>query len=496
MISRILVACRGEIALRIVRAARECGVETVVAHSQADANSLAAQLANYKICIGPNTAKDSYLNIDAMLNAAHIYDCSAVYPGYGFLSESAQFARKCKEDGLIFIGPSAEVIEEMGSKSQARENAEKAGVPVVPGSDGVLKNAQEGLEVAKRVGYPVLIKAVSGGGGRGMRACHNDEELLKNFETASAEAKACFNDDRLYLEKLIINPKHIEFQIIGDTHGNVVHLGERDCSIQRNHQKMIEETPSKAISPDLREEMGMHAVALAKSVGYTGAGTIEYVLDSNGAKDGNPPKFYFIEMNTRIQVEHPITEEVYGVNLVREQLRIASGLRLSVKQEEVVPRGHAIECRINAEDPAKNFRPSPGKTPFVHFPGGCGIRVDSALYSGGEISPYYDSLAAKIITFAPTRLEAIRKMRSALFEVHVDNIPTTCELLYGITWHPDFLKGKYDTSFIAKNMDDILMWLDITDAADAQAAKSTTAISASASECALLGNADMSRQAD
>ncbi len=452
MIKRVLVACRGEIALRVVRSCRENGIESVVAHSTADANSLPAQTATYSICIGPAPATQSYLNIDALINAAHLYNCDAIHPGYGFLSESTVFAERCEKEGIGFIGPSAKVIEDMGSKSIARDNAKRSGMPVVPGSDGILESVEQALTYAEKVGYPVLLKAVSGGGGRGMRACSDEKSLRHFYEEAKAEARACFGDDRLYLEKLILKPRHIEFQIMADKHGNVVHLGERDCSIQRNHQKMIEETPSRALTPELREKMGSDAVNLAKMVGYEGAGTIEYVL----APDGN---YYFIEMNTRIQVEHPITEQVFGVDLITEQLRVASGLQLSFKQEDIKPHGHAIECRINAENPLHNFRPSAGKVPVVHFPSGLGVRVDSALFSGSEISPFYDSLAAKIITFAPTRLQAMRRMRSALTEVIIDGVDTTAELLLAITYQPDFLKGAYDTSFIGEHLDEMVNFL-------------------------------------
>ncbi len=453
MLKRILIACRGEIALRIIRCCKELGVETVAAHSKADADSLPVQLATHRICIGAVPARQSYLDIDAVLNAAHLFDCDAVHPGYGFLSESSAFADRCTQMGLKFIGPSAQVIAQMGSKSVARDCAQRSGMPVVPGSEGVLTSLEEAQAVAQNVGYPVLLKAVSGGGGRGMRRCDDAQALARFYPEARAEAAACFNDDRVYLEKLILNPRHIEIQIMADTHGNVVHLGERDCSIQRNHQKMMEETPSRAITAEMRHKMGMDAVNLAKSVGYTNAGTIEYVL----APDGN---YYFIEMNTRIQVEHPITEQVYGVDLIAEQLRVASGLPLSFTQAEMQPRCHAIECRINAESPLHNFRPSAGAVSVVHFPSGMGVRVDSALYSGSEVSPFYDSLAAKIITFAPTRLQAIRRMRSALSELIIDGIDTTADLLYTILYHPDFLKGKYNTAFIGENLDNLLQWCD------------------------------------
>lgn len=453
MLKRVLVACRGEIALRIIRCCRECGTETVAAYSTADANSLPVQTATHSICIGAARAADSYLNISAILSAALACGCDAVHPGYGFLSENKEFAALCVQHGLKFIGPSAEVIAAMGSKSTARQTAMKSGAPVVPGSDGIVTSAEQACVFAEKVGYPVLLKAVSGGGGRGMRRADDAAMLAHAFDEAKAEAKACFGDDSLYLEKLILRPRHIEFQIMGDSYGNVVHLGERDCSIQRNHQKMLEETPSRALTSELRAQMGADAVKIAKAVGYVGAGTIEYVL----APDN---RYYFIEMNTRIQVEHPITEMVMGVDLIREQLRVASGLPLSCTQEELSANGHSIECRINAESPKYNFRPSAGAVDFVHLPAGLGIRTDSALFTGCEISPYYDSLAAKVIVHAPTRLEAIRRMRGALSELVIGGIDTTADLLYTITYHPDFLKGKYDTAFIEENLAELLSWTE------------------------------------
>ena len=451
MFQRILIANRGEIAVRIARACRELGVETVSVYSQADADALHVQLATRAVCIGPAKAADSYLNADAMLTVAKETGCDAVHPGYGFLSESAEFSDQCAQLGLWFIGPSGDVIRMMGNKSAARDLMKKHHVPVVPGSDGAVDTADEAREIAGEIGYPVLVKASAGGGGRGMRRVDSPEEMESKFQQARSEALACFGDGQLYVEKLILNPKHIEFQILADRHGNVIHLGERDCSIQRKNQKLVEESPSKALTPELREAMGQAAVAAAKAAGYENAGTIEFVVDREG-------HFYFIEMNTRIQVEHPVTEMVTGLDLVREQLRIAAGLPLSVSQEEVVLRGHALECRINAEDPAQDFRPCPGTTQFLHFPGGPGVRVDSMLYNGYEVPPFYDSLVAKVIVHAPTRLEAIRRMRRVLEEMIIEGYPTTADFCHLILHHPDFVKGRYDTGFLAQHQEELLSW--------------------------------------
>ena len=451
MFQRILIANRGEIAVRIARACRELGVETVSVYSQADAEALHVQLATRAVCIGPAKAADSYLNVNALLTVAKETGCDAVHPGYGFLSESAEFSDQCARMGLRFIGPSGDVIRMMGNKSAARDLMKKHHVPVVPGSDGAVETAEEAGKIAAEIGYPVLVKASAGGGGRGMRRVDSPEEMESKFQQARAEALACFGDGQLYVEKLILNPKHIEFQILADSQGNVVHLGERDCSIQRKNQKLVEESPSKALTPELREAMGQAAVAAAKAAGYENAGTIEFVLDQEG-------HFYFIEMNTRIQVEHPVTEMVTGLDLVREQLRIAAGLPLSVSQEDVVLRGHALECRINAEDAAQDFRPCPGTTKFLHFPGGPGVRVDSLLYNGYEVSPFYDSLVAKVIVHAPTRLEAIRRMRRVLEEMIIEGYPTTADFCHLILHHPDFVKGRYDTGFLAQHQDELLSW--------------------------------------
>ena len=451
MFQRVLIANRGEIAVRIARACRELGVETVSVYSQADADALHVQLATRAVCIGPAKAADSYLNVDALLTVAKETGCDAVHPGYGFLSESAEFSDKCAEMGLRFIGPSGDVIRMMGNKSAARDLMKKHHVPVVPGSDGAVETAEEAGKIAAEIGYPVLVKASAGGGGRGMRRVDRAEDMENKFHQARSEALACFGDGQLYVEKLILNPKHIEFQILADSQGNVIHLGERDCSIQRKNQKLVEESPSKALSPELREAMGQAAVAAAKAAGYENAGTIEFVLDQEG-------HFYFIEMNTRIQVEHPVTEMVTGLDLVREQLRIAAGLPLSVKQEDVVLRGHALECRINAEDASQDFRPCPGTTKFLHFPGGPGVRVDSLLYNGYEVSPFYDSLVAKVIVHAPTRLEAIRRMRRVLEEMIIEGYPTTADFCHLILHHPDFVKGRYDTGFLAQHQEELLSW--------------------------------------
>lgn len=451
MFQRVLIANRGEIAVRIMRACREMGVDTVTVYSTADADAIHVQLADQSVCIGPAKAADSYLNVDALLTVARDTGCDAIHPGYGFLSENAEFAQRCADQGLAFIGPSAQVIRTMGNKAAARALMQQHNVPVVPGSDGPVDTAEQAKEIAQAIGYPVLVKASAGGGGRGMRRVDQPEELVAKFQEARAEALACFGDGQLYLEKLILNPKHIEFQILADRHGNVVHLGERDCSIQRKNQKLVEESPSKALSPELRERMGQAAVTAAKAAGYENAGTIEFVLDQEG-------NFYFIEMNTRIQVEHPVTEMVTGMDLVREQLRIAAGLPLSVTQEDVVLRGHALECRINAENPAKGFQPSPGTTAFLHFPGGPGVRVDSLLYNGYAVSPYYDSLVAKVIVHAPTRLAAIRRMRRCLEEMIIEGYPTTADFCHLILHHPDFVKGRYDTGFLAAHQDELLNW--------------------------------------
>lgn len=451
MFHRILIANRGEIAVRIIRTCREMEIETVAVYSTADADALHVKLATRAVCIGPAKAGESYLNMSAILTAALETGCDAIHPGYGFLSENAEFADLCQQCGLKFIGPSGDVIRKMGNKAAARDLMRANGVPVVPGSDGPVASAEEALEIASAIGYPVLIKASAGGGGRGMRRVDAAEDLPALYAAAQAEAVACFGDGELYVEKLILSPRHIEFQILADSRGSVVHLGERDCSIQRRNQKLMEESPSKALSQTLRQSMGNAAVRAAQAAGYQSAGTVEFVLDH----DDN---FYFIEMNTRIQVEHPVTEFVTGLDLIREQIRVAAGLPLSVRQEDIRQTGWAMECRVNAEDPRGGFRPAPGKVEFLHLPGGPGVRVDTALFNGCELSPWYDSLAAKVVAYAPTRLEAIRKMRRALEELIIEGFPTTADLCHLILYQPDFVKGRYDTGFLEQHMDELLQW--------------------------------------
>ena len=450
MLKRVLIANRGEIALRILRACREMGIDTVAVYSQADAEALHVQLAGQAVCIGPARAADSYLNQNALLTVATATGCDGVHPGYGFLSENADFADACAAAGLTFIGPSGDTIRKAGSKSAARDIMRAAGVPVTPGSDGPVSSVEDALAAAETVGYPVLLKASAGGGGRGIRRCDRAEDLPSAYAEAKAEAKACFGDDEMYLEKLVLGPRHIEFQILADRHGNVIHLGDRDCSVQRRNQKLIEEAPAWCLTPELREKMGEAAVRAARAVNYEGAGTVEFLLD------GDLEHFYFMEMNTRIQVEHGVTELITGVDLVRQQLRIASGLTLRIKQEDVKLQGHAIECRINAEDPTQGFRPCPGRVDFLHFPGGPGVRVDSCLYSGCELSPYYDSMAAKILAYAPTRMEAIRRMRRCLEEFTLEGFPTNAELSYQILYHPEFILGECTTAFLDEHLSELL----------------------------------------
>lgn len=450
MLKRVLIANRGEIALRVLRACRELDIETVAVYSTEDREALHTQLATQSICIGPAKAADSYLNQEALLTAAKLTGCDGLHPGYGFLSENADFADACVQAGLTFIGPSGDAIRKAGAKSAARDLMKGAGIPVTPGSDGPVRSVEEALAAAEQVGYPVLLKASAGGGGRGIRRCSGPAELPEALEQAKAEAETCFGNDEMYLEKLVLAPRHIEFQILADRHGNVVHLGDRDCSVQRRNQKLIEEAPARCLTPSLREQMGRAAVDAARAVGYEGAGTVEFLLDADGEH------FYFMEMNTRIQVEHGVTELVTGVDLVRQQLRIASGLSLDLKQENIRLTGHAIECRVNAEDPAADFRPCPGKVEFLHFPGGTGVRVDSALYNGCALSPYYDSLAAKLLVHAPTRLEAIKKMRRCLEEFTLEGFPTNSELSYEILFHPAFVRGSCTTAFLDQNLDSLL----------------------------------------
>ena len=450
MLKRVLIANRGEIALRILRACREMDIETVAVYSSADAEALHVQLATQAVCIGPARAADSYLDQNALLAVAKATDCDAVHPGYGFLSENADFADACAEAGLAFVGPPGDVIRAAGAKSEARERMQAAGVPVTPGSDGPVHSAEDALTVAEQVGWPVLLKASAGGGGRGIRRCNGPDELPAAFAEAQAEARACFGNDEMYLEKLILKPRHIEFQVLADRFGSVVHLGERDCSLQRRNQKLLEEAPAHGLSPAVREKMGEAAVRAARAVHYEGAGTVEFLLDADGEH------FYFMEMNTRIQVEHGVTELITGIDLVRQQLRIAAGLPLGFTQQDVHFSGHAIECRINAEDPANDFRPCPGKVEFLHFPAGTGVRVDSSLYNGCTLPPYYDSLAAKLLAHAPTRLEAVRKMRRCLEEFALEGFATTAELCYEILYHPAFVRGGVSTAFLEENLPALL----------------------------------------
>lgn len=448
MLKRVLIANRGEIALRVLRACRELEIETVAAYSEADAEALHVQLATESVCIGPARAADSYLNQDALLTAALATGCDGIHPGYGFLSENADFSDACAKAGLTFIGPSGEAIRKAGSKSAARDLMKAAGVPVTPGSDGPVSSVEEALAAAEAVGWPVLLKASAGGGGRGIRRCDGPGELPAACAEAKAEAAACFGNDEMYLEKLVLNPRHVEVQILADRQGHTIHLGDRDCSVQRRNQKLMEEAPAPGLSPALRRAMGEAAVRAAEAVGYEGAGTVEFLVDGEN--------FYFMEMNTRIQVEHGVTELVTGVDLVRQQLRIASGLPLDMGQEDVTIRGCAMECRVNAEDPHGDFRPCPGKVEFLHFPGGAGVRVDSCLYNGCTMSPYYDSLAAKILAHGATRLEAIRKLRRCLEEFTLEGFPTNAELSYEILFHPVFVRGRCTTGFLDAHLAELL----------------------------------------
>lgn len=449
MLKKILVANRGEIAVRIIRECMDNSIESVAVYSTADKQALHTLIGTESVCIGGPVTGESYLNMSNIIEAAKGTGCDGIHPGFGFLSENSDFVKLCEEEGIKFIGPSAEVINLMGNKSAARGVMIKEGVPVVPGSEGVVATEQEAVDIAEKIGYPVLLKASAGGGGRGMRKAYSREQVLEGFKAASAEAVNCFGDGSMYVEKLIENPRHVEVQILADKFGNVVHLGDRDCSIQRRNQKMIEEAPAWGLSEDVRRKMCQDAVKAARAVGYENAGTVEFVVD----KDGN---YYFIEMNTRIQVEHPVTEMVTGVNIVKEQLRIASGLPLSVKQEDVQIKGHAIECRITAEKVFENFAPCPGKVEFIHFPAGAGVRVDSGLYSGCEISPYYDSMVAKVIVKGENRVEAIRKMRRALEEMVITGIETTLPVQHLLMYNQRFLRGGYDTGFVENHLGDVL----------------------------------------
>lgn len=448
MFNKILIANRGEIAVRIIRACREMGIRTVAVYSEADRDALHTQLADEAVCIGKAQSSDSYLNMERILSATIATKAEAIHPGFGFLSENSRFVEMCEKCNVAFIGPSAEVISRMGNKSEAKNTMRKAKVPVVPGTKEPVYTVEQALEAVKEIGFPVMIKASAGGGGKGMRVAKNEQEFAKLFETAQQESVHSFSDNTMYLERFVENPRHVEVQILADKYGNVVHLGERDCSVQRRHQKMIEESPCIAISDDLRKKMGETAVRAAKAAGYESAGTIEFLLDQSG-------EFYFMEMNTRIQVEHPVTEFVSGVDLIKEQVYIAAGEPLSVQQKDIEIRGHAMECRINAEDPERHFMPCPGKITDLHLPGGNGIRVDTAVYNDYAIPPYYDSMIAKIIVYDKDRRSAIRKMISALGEVAIEGVKTNVDFLYELLNQPDFQEGNITTDFIPQHYPDL-----------------------------------------
>ena len=443
MLKKVLIANRGEIAIRIIRTCREMGIPTVAVYSEIDKDSLHTKLADEAICIGPAPSNKSYLNIKNILEAAVITGADSIHPGFGFLAENADFAKMCEESNIKFIGPSYNVIELMGNKSNSKDLMKANGVPVIPGSDGSIKSVKEAMEIAKKVGYPIMIKAAAGGGGKGIRLVKSEAELDESYNIVKQEAKVSFNDDEIYIEKFIEEPHHVEIQVLADEYGNSVHLGERDCSIQRKNQKVLEESPSPIIDEKLREEMGKAALKAVKAAKYSNAGTIEFLVDKYG-------KFYFMEMNTRIQVEHPVTEWITGIDIVKEQIKIASGEKLSFKQKDIKFNGHAIECRINAENPEKNFMPSPGEIKDLNLPGGNGVRVDTAIYSGYKIPPTYDSMIAKIIVHSDTRLEAIAKMKRALDECVIDGIDTNIDFLYKILENENFVNGNFDTSFISK----------------------------------------------
>ena len=441
MIRKLLIANRGEIAVRIIRACREMGIATVAVYSEADKESLHTQLADEAICIGPGPSSQSYLNMERIMSATLVSGADAIHPGFGFLSENAKFAEFCEQCNVTFVGPDSKVIRSLGNKQIARNTMVAAGVPVIPGTDKPVMDVETGEQEAEKIGYPVIIKAALGGGGKGMRTAYKPEEFALAFQTAQKEAQMAFGDGTMYIEHFVEHPRHIEFQILADSQGHVIHLGERDCSIQRNHQKMIEESPSAAVSDELRKKMGEAAVKAAKAAHYVNAGTIEFLLEKN-------EKFYFMEMNTRIQVEHPVTEWVTGLDLIKEQLKIASGMPLSITQEEVNIQGHAIECRINAENPWKRFRPSPGTITDLHLPGGQGVRVDTDIYAGYTIPPYYDSMLAKLIVHGNDREEAIAKMQSALGEVIIDGIDTNIDYQFAILGDPDYQAGNFDIEFL------------------------------------------------
>lgn len=455
MFNTILIANRGEIAVTIIRACREMGIRSVAVCSEADRTALHAQLADECICIGPARARDSYLNPQALLTASLLSGAQAIHPGFGFLSENAEFARMCDKCGVTFIGPTADVISLMGDKSSARKTALAAGVPVIPGTDGIVNSLSDAMKAAAQIEYPLMIKASAGGGGRGMRLARSPDDLPQAWQTARAEALACFGDDRVYLERFVEQPRHIEIQLLADHHGRVIHLGDRDCSIQRRNQKILEEAVSPFSDDALRRQMGDAAVKLAVKVGYRGVGTVEFLVDAKR-------QFYFMEMNTRIQVEHPVTEAVTGVNLIQEQIRAAAGEPLTIRQEEVRFTGHAIECRINVEDPLQQFRPSPGVIESLHLPGGPGVRIDSALYQGAVIPPDYDSLIAKLIVHAPTRAQAIARMRRALMEFLISGVETNIDYHLAILREPEFASGQYDISYISRHNDELVAELKET----------------------------------
>jgi acetyl-CoA carboxylase, biotin carboxylase subunit len=442
MIKKLLIANRGEIAVRVIRACKELGIETVAVFSEADRDSLHVQLADEAYCIGPTASKDSYLNFTNIISVAKLTGCDAIHPGYGFLAENAAFAELCRECNIIFVGPSPEAITKMGIKDIARETMREAGVPIVPGSKGVIESIDEAIALAKEIGYPVIIKATAGGGGKGIRVARDEQELIKGINITQQEAATAFGNPGVYIEKYIEDFRHVEIQVLADSYGNVIHLGERDCTIQRRLQKLVEEAPSPALDEETRKLMGEAAVKAAKAVDYTGAGTVEFIFDYKAKK------FYFMEMNTRIQVEHPVTEMITGVDLIKEQIRVASGEKLSLTQEEVVFNGWAIECRINAENPEKNFMPSPGKINMYLPPGGLGVRVDSAAYPGYMIPPYYDSMIAKLIVHAPTREEAIARMKRALSEFVIEGIHTTIPFHIKLFEHEKFVEGNFNTKFL------------------------------------------------
>ncbi|WP_068671917.1 acetyl-CoA carboxylase biotin carboxylase subunit [Oceanobacillus sp. Castelsardo] len=445
MIKKLLIANRGEIAVRIIRACKELGIKTVAVYSEADKEALHVQLADEAYCIGPKLSKDSYLNFTNIMSVATLTEVDAIHPGYGFLAENADFAEICNDCNIEFVGPTPEAIQKMGIKDVARDTMKNANVPIVPGSDGIIESEEEALEIANKIGFPVIIKATAGGGGKGIRVARSEEDLIKGIRVTQKEAETAFGNPGVYLEKFIEDFRHVEIQVLADKHGNVVHLGERDCSIQRRLQKLVEETPSPAITPETRQKMGEASVKAAKAVNYVGAGTIEYIFDRKSNE------FYFMEMNTRIQVEHPVTEMVTGVDLIKEQIKVANNEKLSISQDDIKLDGHAIECRINAENPFRNFMPSAGNINMYLAPGGLGVRVDSAAYSGYQIPPYYDSMIAKLITYAPTREEAIKRMKRALDEFVIEGIHTTVPFHSLIMENEVFIKGDFNTNFLEEN---------------------------------------------